>query len=148
MLFRIDAPDAPGMRLNFDPLVVTQRPFIFYLFFYVVNSVSSTVLHFLLGFSLRETHCKSGVLLYHRSYDKAVPDVKLGSEKTVSDLSFFELILTMYDNSSIDPKDEVQKVAESAVDSSVVKPNSNAYPIVFIHGLGIGFAHYIYLIAR
>jgi hypothetical protein len=133
---------APGMRLNFDPLVVTQRPFIFYLFFVVINWVSSTVLHFLLGFSMRETHCKSGVMLYHRSVERTPRPEEVPEE--TKDTSFFEYMLSMYDNSSMydaDPVDEGDRVENASA------RNKEVYPIVFIHGLGIGFAHYIYLIA-
>lgn len=131
------------MRLNFDPLVVTQRPFVVYLFFVVVNWITSTVLHFLLGFSLRETHCKSGVMMYHRSVDLAQPEVMV-EEKGRGDSSFFEHVLAMYDNSSMSPDTDAPTEEEP---EELPQKNNNAYPIVFIHGLGIGFAHYIYLIA-
>lgn len=133
------------MRLNFDPLVVTQRPFIVYLFFYIVNYVTSTVLHFLLGFSLRKTHCRSGVMLYHRSVDIVQPD-----DRDRSDTSFFEHVLSMFDNSSLSPEISFQYpdgAGPEAEDTKAPLKNSDVYPIVFIHGLGIGFAHYIYLIA-
>lgn len=130
--------DAPGMRLNFDPLVVLSRPFIVYLFFFVVNWVSSTVLHFLLGFSLRETHCKTGVMLYHRSVD--IPQTEEETSPSGQG-SFFESMLAMYDNSSLSPDETTAPEREAR------KKNNEVYPIVFIHGLGIGFAHYIYLIA-
>ena len=134
--------DAPGMRLNFDPLVATQRPFVFYAAVVIVNWASNTVLHFLLGFSLRPTHCKSGVAMYHRRAERAANPSNASVEAI--DQSIILSIQQMFDNSSMESAAELPYRRPQFI----LSEERTAYPIVFIHGLGIGFAHYIFLISR
>jgi hypothetical protein len=129
------------MRLNFDPLVANQRPFIFYFIVVILNTITSSVLHFLLGFSVRSTHCKTGVLMYHRKIGNVAAEEK--AYRAYSEKSFVGKMHDIFDETSALPDDSKRKALQAERQA-----HPTAYPIVFIHGLGIGFAHYIFLIAK
>jgi hypothetical protein len=63
--------------------------------------------------------------------------------KAYSEKTFVEKIHDIFDNSSSLPDDSVRQALQAERQA-----HPTAYPIVFIHGLGIGFAHYIFLIAK
>ena len=130
------------MRLNFDPLVATQRPFVFYFGVIMINWIASIVLYYALGFKLRKEHCKSGIMIYHRRVEK----MPVESDSTVEaiDHSILLSLQQMFDNSSlVENQPEVPYVGPVEINRS----ERTAHPIVFIHGLGIGFAHYMFLLS-
>ena len=102
-------------RLTFDPLFATQRPFFFYASIFAMNSCCHVVLR-CLGFQARPEFSIQGV----------------GNNGQ-----------TIYHRR---PK---KGTANSNNNSSSSDPNSNsntvsrAVPVVFVHGIGIGFTHYL-----
>eukprot|EP01039_Chlorochromonas_danica_P010505 gene10505-11636_t len=105
-------PDLPSLRLNLDPIFATQRPFLFYLCIFLVNSTTHLIMR-VMGFRrLGGKLSISGQNIYYRPGDK-----RAGSGG-----------------------------GEEVVGKGAGAEGGGALPIVFVHGIGIGFAHYLALI--
>lgn len=99
-------PEVPAVRLNLDPLFVTQRPFFFYFVIFLVNSLTHIFLR-LMGFKLLSKYSDSAQKIYHRPR-RLLPSKNL----TSTEMSTLQA----------------------------------AKPVVFVHGIGIGFTHYLGLL--
>lgn len=112
-------PDVPALRLNLDPVFATQRPFIIYASIWIINACTHVILQHLLGFKLRHsfTTGSKSQFIYHRP----------GTYNTTSAAS--------------------GKAGKEASNKHDGKVEELPIPIVFVHGIGIGFAHYLVIIA-
>jgi len=90
--------EIPPLRLNLDPIFVTQRPFLFYACIYMFTLFTHFVLFFIFGFSLLAQFSTAGQKIYYRKARKLNA--------------------------------------------------SNGLPIVFVHGIGAGFTHYLPIISQ
>jgi hypothetical protein len=80
--------------------------------------------------------------MYHRKIDPG-EEQEIFESYDESATSPWNVFMSMYDNSSLVQDKNIE--FKAPVDEKNVR---TALPVVFIHGLGIGFAHYIYLLAR
>lgn len=95
--------DVPPLRLNLDPVFVTQRPLLCYLVVFVINTFFHLFLRFVLGFRYDPEHSASD-----------------GSQ-----------------NIYLRPARKRRGIPEETPDK---------LPVIFVHGIGCGFAMYVTLI--
>ena len=105
-------------RINLDPMFVTQRPFMFYASVGLINFSAHLVLNYL-GFKQQKKYSCSGQNLYYRPATVSKKNMKSHNS-----------------NGGGQDQDQNDYSAPAKL------------PIVFIHGIGIGFAHYLGLIAN
>lgn len=118
-------------RLTLDPVFATQRPFFFYATIFIVNQLCHGALS-VLGYQKLSRYCTSAQNVYMR---KAVQsDTKRDKIRGNNGKS----------NISSDCNDNGNLSSGSDINN---EKNKKKLPVFFIHGIGIGFAHYLSLIS-
>ena len=119
------------MRLTLDPVFATQRPFAFYAFTYCINLAAYMALRSNMGWGLGFRHLKefdapsSAQRIYYRPAPKTNSSIASGGRGG----------------------DGVYGAGGGGGGGGERMGSGKALPVVFVHGLGIGFAHYLALIA-
>jgi pimeloyl-ACP methyl ester carboxylesterase len=116
-----------------DPIFVTQRPFLFYASIAGVNFGTHFLLKYLLNFKQLTEFSSGGQKIYYRR-------ALYGSEEDIG------LTSATADTDTLGTGRERDKSNSSS--SKKKKEKSKTFPIVFIHGIGTGFAHYITFISK
>lgn len=113
---------APGVlpaRLTLDPVFATQRPLYFYVAIGALNWATHLFMYYALGFSRLRQYDSPSQYVYYRAA-KTAKTTNTTNTKTAS--------------------------STTAHHSAQHTDNSNKQPIVFVHGIGIGFTHYLGMI--
>lgn len=135
-------------RLTLDPLFATQRPFFFYATIWLLNTTCHGILK-LLGFKKRSEFDTVSQSIYYRSATTKKLNSTCSNEKK-SEIFSKSQNFQNSTNSNIENLKSSQglNLGNSETSGSVNKIQNERpiYPIVFIHGIGIGFTHYISLI--
>lgn len=117
-----NAPDVLPARLSLDPIFAVQRPLYFYVAIGLLNYITHLFLHYALGFTrLRKYDSPSQYVYYRRA-------------------NIFHTTTVTNTTTTITTKNTTSTSSTTSTSDNV------RIPLIFVHGIGIGFAHYLGMI--
>lgn len=120
------AEDVLTARLSLDPIFAVQRPLYFYLAIGLLNYCTHLFLNHVLGFKRLRKYDSPSQYVYYRAAQNAQTNSATFTKTTTSTTDTTTNATT---TTSTNTTDSGAKV-----------------PLVFVHGIGIGFAHYLGMI--